>query len=124
MSCGFTGMIKTYKDKGVSPQQTVTGFKNADDALTRDILRDSWNNVAVKDTQGSFGRRIGPFRASQNLGDFLNRKNYKCGTRHGACDDTGIAAASGNVKFVPDSSDYTRYRREAATLKNYDDHAL
>lgn len=123
MACmNFT--VKTYKGPGVSPQQTVTGFKNADDALTRDILRDSWNNVAVKDTQGSYGRAIGPFRAAYNLGDFLNRKNYKCGTRNGQCDATGIAGASGNVKFVPDSSLYTRYKRERATVKTYNDTAL
>ena len=123
MACmNFT--VKTYKGHGVSPQQTITGFKTSEDATTRTLLRDSWNNVAVKDTQGAYGRAIGPFRASQNLGDFLNRKNYKCGTRHGVCDATGIAAASGNVKFVPDSSDYTRYKREAATVKNYNDISL
>lgn len=122
----FTGMVKKYDGPGVSPQQTVTGFKNADDTLTRDILRDSWNNKAVKDTQGAYGRRIGPFRAAYNLGDFLGRKNYKCGAKNtdGKCDTTGIVGASGNVKFVADSSLYTRYKREAATTKNYNDKAL
>lgn len=113
--------VKTYKGHGVSPQQTLTGFNTADDALTRDILRDSWNNVAVQDKQGNYGRAIGPFRAAYNLGDFLNRKNYKCGTRGGACDGTGIAGASGNVKYVPDSSLYIRYKAEAAKGKNYND---
>tara|TARA_Y100000992_G_scaffold128047_1_gene84184 strand:- start:942 stop:1319 length:378 start_codon:yes stop_codon:yes gene_type:complete len=112
---------RDYKGHGVSPQQTLTGFNTSEDATTRTILRDSWNNTAVKDKIGNYGRIITPFRGAYNLGDFLSRKNYKCGTRGGACDNTQIVGASGNVKFVPDSSLYTRFKRQTAMTKNYND---
>ena len=35
--------------------------------------------------------------------------------------DSGVEGASGNVKYVPDSSLYIRYKAEAAKGKNYND---
>ena len=37
------------------------------------------------------------------------------------CDTTGIPASSCNPKFVPDSSDYVRYKKQRATNLNYND---
>jgi len=92
-----------------------------------------------------------PFRAVNNAGDLMSRKNYSCGgscqtfqsrpglrglrTRFGAIQNTcipsdaynslqfleNIPAAACNVKYVYDSSDYIRYLKQRAVAKNYND---
>tara|TARA_A100001035_G_C27726126_1_gene474460 strand:+ start:632 stop:1006 length:375 start_codon:yes stop_codon:yes gene_type:complete len=116
--------VKNYQGHGVSPQQTVTGFNNTHDASTRLILRNGWNNLNAQPKINNRARVITPFRAVYNLGDFLSRKNYNCGTRGGKCDLTNVPSASGNVKFVPDSSLYTTYKKQMAMGKNYNDYSL
>ena len=123
---------------GYSPQQTITNFKDSEQAMTRRILRTSWNTQYARGTVNGYGRRIGAFRAVNNLGDFLSRQNYVCGgpnainadkpgwkRRVGAvmshCDSTGVPASSCNTKFVPDSSDYIRFRKQMAINRNYND---
>jgi hypothetical protein len=81
---------------------------------------------------------ITPFRAVNNLGDFLARPNYVCGGPNqvnaskpgwkghigsiiSSCDGTGVEGASCNPKFVSDSSDYVRFRKLRAMNKNYND---
>ena len=74
-----------------------------------------------------------------NSGDFLSRTNYICGgpnpgnsTKASArrislggfinqCDTTGVPSSSCNVKFVADSSDYTKFRRQSAFSNNFND---
>ena len=123
---------------GISPQQTVSGYKTAEDALTRKCLRKSWNTPYATGYKNGYSRITTPFRAVNNLGDFLSRTNYSCGGPNpinrnhynigahiGAipqrCDGTGVPASSCNVKFVADSSDYTRYRRQRAANLTYND---
>lgn len=123
---------------GYSPQQTINNYKTSDQVMTRRILRKSWNNVGISGSLEGKGRIITPFRAVNNLGDYLSRENYVCGgsnqvnaSRPGwkgrigsiisNCDGTGIAAKSGNVRFVPDSSDYIKYRKQRAVSNNYND---
>jgi hypothetical protein len=81
---------------------------------------------------------VGPFRAVNNLGDFLGRVNYSCGgpnpqnavkpgygrlirTVPKQCDGTGIAPTTCNPKFVSDSSDYVRFRKLRAMNQTYND---
>ena len=123
---------------GYSGKQTVTNFKDSDQATTRSVLRNSWNTVYATGEVNGYKRVITPFRAVNNLGDFLSRKNYVCGgpnqvnaSRPGwkgsigsilsQCDATGVEGYSGNVKFVPDSSDYTTYKKQRALNRNYND---
>lgn len=77
--------------------------------MDRKILRTVWNSKPDYSTTNP--RAIGGFRAIMNSGDWLSR-------RHAA---TGGAkqpqVASGNVKYVYDSSNYTRYVREKALNK-------
>ena len=121
---------------GYSAPQTITNFKSSEQVMTRRIVRDSWN---TKHANGSYNGKqavIGPFRRVNNLGDFLGRVNYSCGgpnqtqpSKPGLrniigsipqmCDSTGIEAASTNVKFVSDSSDYMRYKKQTAINNNY-----
>jgi hypothetical protein len=124
---------------GISPKQTITNYKSSQEVLTRRILRSSWNGDGAAGVINDYDRVITPFRAVMNLGDFLGRQNYVCGganqnaplnaprargnmgTIMSVCDDTGVPAGSGNSKFVSDSSDYARYKRERAQNQNYND---
>jgi len=124
--------------QGYSPQQTIGNFKDAEQSMTRRILRDSWNTQNARGTVNGNKRIITPYRAVNNLGDFLGRIDYVCGGanevnrtfpgRQGPiraimsrCDNTGVPANSGNGRFVSDSSDYTTYKRRSAVNNNYND---
>jgi hypothetical protein len=122
--------------KGVSAKQTLSGVKSSEDAITRRVVRDSWNTAYAKGNVEGYKRSIGPFRAVNNLGDYLSRKDYSCGgpnqvnaSKPGLhigsipqqCDGTGIPPSSTNVKFVSDSSDYIKYRKQRAVNSNYND---
>jgi hypothetical protein len=126
---------------GFSAKQTVLNYKDGRQTTTRKILRDGWNTAMAKPTYKGLNRKIGPFRAVYNAGDWLSRKNYACGgpnpmssnapgwsqslmfmgSQIDKCDGTGVPAAACNVKYVYDSSLFTRYKREAAMNKNYND---
>jgi hypothetical protein len=106
-------------------------------ASTRKILRDVWNSKNVVG-QNESKRKIGSFRAVMNAGDLLSRPNYSCGgpnplqslafrfnslTRRdntrSNCDNSGIPPSSCNVKYVYDSSLFTRFKKESAYNKVY-----
>lgn len=123
---------------GYSPAQTITNYKDSEQTSIRRILRNSWNNQQAVGTVNGNKRIITPFRAVNNLGDFLSRQNYVCGGSNqvnadkpgwkgrigsiiSQCDGTGVAAGSGNMRYVPDSSDYIRYRKQRAIGKTYND---
>jgi hypothetical protein len=123
---------------GYSPAQTLTNFKHGEQALTRRVLRRSWNTQQANGTVNGRKRIITPYRAVNNLGDFLSRQNYVCGGANqvhadkpgwkgrigsiiSQCDGTGVAAGSGNMRHVPDSSNYTRFKKEIAINKTYND---
>jgi hypothetical protein len=81
------------------------------------------------------------FRHAMNAGDPLTRVNYSCGGpnplsnlpsvkqnvslfRGGIksfCDASNVPASSCNVKYVYDSSNFTRFRKEGAVNKSYND---
>ena len=123
---------------GISVKQTKINARGGDQALTRKILTKSWNTPYAAGLDGGITPLIGPFRLVNNLGDFLHRQNYSCGgsnqirsnkpglrsisgTIPQNCDSTGIPASSCNPKFVPDSSDYVRYKKQRAMNLNYND---
>ena len=123
---------------GYSPKQSILNYRGGNDALTRNVLRRGWNTGFATGIFNTRNRMITPFRAVNNSGDFLSRKNYICGgpnpiskALHGhshilggmlrACDATGVPASNCNPKYVYDSSLYTRYKRERANNVNYND---
>ena len=124
---------------GISAKQTVGSFKNSSDALTRRVIRDAWNNGNASGTINGHARVVGEFRAVNNLGDFLSRKDCACGyiapgvqpdkvawrSRIGSiiqhCDKTGVPGGGTNSKFVPDSSEYMTYLKQRAVNQNYND---
>lgn len=124
--------------QGISPKQTSTNYKTSEQTTLRRILRNGWNTNYARGNVNGFRRVTTPFRAVNNSGDFLGRVNYVCGgpnqvnaSRPGrksiigsiisACDNTGIASSTCNVKFVADSSDYTRFKHQRAFNNNYND---
>ena len=123
---------------GISPKQTLTNYKDGEQSLDRGVLRRGWNQINAIGTINGYKRVITPFRAVNNLGDFLARPNYVCGGPNqvnaskpgwkghigsiiSQCDGTGVAGASCNPRFVSDSSDYVRFRKLRAMNKNYND---
>jgi len=123
---------------GYSPQQTINCYKDSSQVMTRRIIRNSWNNPYAVGIVNGKGRITTPFRAVNNLGDFLSRTNYVCGGSNQVnankpgwkghigsiishCDNTGVAASVCNVRFVPDSSDYTTFKKQRALNQNYND---
>jgi hypothetical protein len=124
--------------QGYSAKQTMTNYKDSEQAATRSVLRRSWNNQNALGVINGNQRVITPFRAVNNLGDFLGRQNYVCGGpnqisankpgwkgRIGSiisqCDNTGVAASVCNNRFVADSSDYITFKKQQAMVKNYND---
>jgi len=124
--------------KGISAKQTLTNYKDGEQSLDRGVLRRGWNQINAIGEINGYKRVITPFRAVNNLGDFLARPNYVCGGPNQVnaskpgwkghigsiisnCDGTGVAGASCNPRFVSDSSDYVRFRKLRAMNKNYND---
>lgn len=124
--------------RGYSATQTLGNYKDSEDTMIRRILRSSWNNVNAQAKINEKSRVITPFRAVNNLGDYLGRQNYVCGGsnqvnktfpgRQGPmggilsrCDNTGISAANGNGRFVSDTSDYIKYKKQNAANNVYND---
>lgn len=124
--------------QGYSPKQTITNYKDSEQTMIRGVLRRSWNNTNVNGNINGNKRIITPFRAVNNLGDYLGRQNYVCGGSNqvsankpgwkghigsilSACDNTGVAASVTNNRFVPDSSDYITFKKQRAISQNYND---
>ena len=123
---------------GYSPKQTITNYKPTEVINMRRVITRSWTNINTADTVNAKKRVLTPFRAANNLGDFLARKNYvtdgpnpESASRPGYArligsirpnpDNSGVVGASCNPKFVSDSSDYIKFKRQIATIRNYND---
>ena len=139
MSVKATNLGGPYN--GYSPVQTINNFKDGEQTMLRKILIKSWNRDQAIGTVNERGRVITPFRAVNNSGDFLARTSNACtekqpnpissrpnlrglslGTLPGGCGDTSkVPGSCCNNKFVPDSSDYIRFKKQQAFVKNYND---
>ena len=139
--------------KGIMPQPVVDHDNSDSFARTRFTLRDAWNTSSYSGSS-YVKRMVGPFRAVNNAGDLLSRQNYSCGgtcqsfqsrpvlsglSNHfgsisTACTadvfyspnqiDPRVPASACNTKFVYDSSDYIRFRKNQAYNKNYNDRSF
>ena len=117
-------------------------------AMKRKILRKSFKPATVKINGIDIKSTSGPFRTAMNLGDFLSRKYQTCGgcnqvndvnsriirprmgggLSNNSCNvETNgytpkqIPLKGGNIKYVSDSSLYTRFKDLASVNKNYYD---
>jgi hypothetical protein len=124
--------------QGFSSKQTLTNYKTSELVGMRKVLRIGWNTPYATGSVNGRNRVTTPFRAVNNSGDFLSRKNYSSGgpnptnaSRPGYArligslwsnpDTTGIPSSSCNVKFVADSSEYTKFKKQQANNRNYND---
>lgn len=130
-----------YGIKGFIPQQIVTTDNSYEDyQQDRFQLVEAWNNTYPSQLKESnVHRAIGPFRAKTNAGDVLSRSNYSSGgsiqtfqsrpgmhglrTKWGSIqnmnDGTTVPSATCNTKYVYDSSDYARYKKQDAMAKTF-----
>ena len=99
-------------------------------ALNRHKLRRAYKTNKVKKA-GNISSLCGPFRSAYQLGDPLGRKFMSCNGPnhvnpdcavevHGATPLT-VPLASGNSKFVADSSLYTQFKHLESVNKTYND---
>jgi hypothetical protein len=129
--------------KGFSPQWKQNDLHTYIDVeQQRFQIVEAWNNVyPTQLVKAKLHRIITPFRAVNNAGDILSRQYYSCGgpcqtkqyipnvyglkgkfgSIKSICDNSQIPAASCNVKYVYDSSDYHSYLKQKAIVKNYND---
>jgi len=124
--------------QGIAPKQTITNYKGGDQVISRRIVVKSWNTPYATGTVNGRNRVTTPFRAVTNSGDFLGRVEYACGGPNPTnadkpgwksrirnmlsnCDGSGVPASSCNVKFVADSSDYSRFKKNRAINQLYND---
>jgi hypothetical protein len=123
---------------GISPKQTLGNYKGCDQVLSRRVVVKSWNTAYATGSVNGKGRITTPFRAVNNSGDYLGRIHYSCGgpnptdarrpgwksrirNMFSNCDGTGIPASSTNTKFVADSSEYSKYKKNRAINQLYND---
>lgn len=116
--------------------QTISNYKTAEDVISRRVIMKSWNTANAVGVINNHARITSPFPSVYNRTDFLSRKECDCDipnplqeSRHilksnmgsiiKSCDGTGVPCANTNVKYVPDSSLYTRYKREVMANKNF-----
>jgi hypothetical protein len=117
------------RNTGIVP---APGASDNTRAQNRFALSNAWRTYSSTDPNRA--RKIGGFRLVNNAGDALSRVNYSCGgpnmitssprvlhmtMRDGGqstaqCDGTGVAPSTCNVKYVYDSSDFIRYKRQNA----------
>ena len=117
-------------------------------ALKRKILRKTFRPNIRKINGNTVTSSAGPFRTAMNLGDFLSRQYQTCGgcnqvndvnsriirprmgggLSNNSCNiETNgytpkqIPLKGGNIKYVSDSSLYTRFKDLASVNKNYND---
>ncbi len=129
--------------KGYMPKPVVDSDHGNFFSKTRLTLRRAWNTNSTNKLI-NVKRIITPFRAVTNAGDVLSRLNYSCGgncqtfqsrpgmfglkSRFGAiqsiCDESALPPSACNVRYVYDSSNYTRYLKERAMNKNYNDRSF
>jgi hypothetical protein len=135
--------------RGVMPKPIVVHNDSTEFAQTRFVLREAWNTSSANGSGRP--RMLGSFRAVTNAGDLLSRQNYACGgssqtpfsrpglsglgMRFGATSRTCMPSAvynplqlnitvpssTCNVKYVYDSSDFIKFRRNQAINRNYND---
>ena len=138
---------------GLMPQPLIDHDNSNMFARTRFTLRDSWNTTSYSGSSNP-KRIITPFRAVNNAGDLLSRENFSCGgscqtpqSRPGlnglrqrfgststSCQqsvvwsslqlDNNIPSSTCNVKYVYDGSDYTKFKKNQAVNRNYNDRSF
>ena len=136
--------------KGFMPRATLKTDKDYQEFENiRFSLCNAWNTSYKRQLEGCTIPLIQktkkplqtPFRVVNNAGDLLLRQYYSCGgscqtfqsrpnlkglkqhfgSIQNICDGSQVEPAACNQHWVYDSSDYIRYKKQAAVVKNYND---
>jgi hypothetical protein len=130
--------------RGIAPRPVTNGTMkgSSEHETTRFVLRKAWNGLAASKNVNGRPPAATPFRVVNNAGDYLSRQNYtsggsnqvttakssitagwrgSAGSVHPRNDGSGIPSATCNPKFVYDGSDYTKFRRQMAVNRTYND---
>ena len=141
---GFQGIAPKMIGGGVGKYGNGGMIGGSERAQDRFSLVQGWNGAAATGVINGYKRQIGPFRVVNNAGDFLSRQNYTSGgsnqvnnIRRGSTsykvlggsiqtntDNTGIASASCNPRYVYDGSDYVRFKKLQAVNRNFNDYSF
>lgn len=121
--------------QGLSVRQTNNSKRTSENVIDRRVVSRSWNAAYAAGNVNGYSPKMGPFRLVNNLGDYLSRDSYVCGgsrqTQHKRggsmlfnCDATKVPSSTTNCKFVSDSSDYTKFKRQNQANRLYNDNSL
>jgi hypothetical protein len=116
----------------------------------RFTLRNAWNGKSANKIYNGIKTNVTPFRAVNNAGDLLSRVAFTSGgsnqvntgtnklSANGSARVLGgsikisstisnpnnLPSASTNVKWVYDGSDYTKFKKQQANNRNYNDYSF
>jgi hypothetical protein len=117
--------------------------------MMRFTLRESWNGKAANKVYNGIKTNVTPFRAVNNAGDLMTRVAFTSGGSNQV--NTGrikiaanasarglggnikistlpnpnnLPSANTNVKWVYDSSDYTKFKKQQSHNRNYNDYSF
>jgi len=146
-AAGYPGIAPKLIGGGAN-SDSGTGMNGASGRqMMRFTLREAWNGKAASGTFNGVKVAATPFRAVNNAGDLLNRVAYTSGgsnqvntgriklAANGSArvlggnifarpDGSGVPSANTNVKFVYDGSDYTKFKKQQAINRNYNDYSF
>lgn len=141
---GFQGIAPKLIGGGAN-SKSGSGMDGASGrSMMRFTLVQAWNGQAATGIVNNKRVQLTPFRAVNNAGDLLCRINYTSGgsnqvnnVRGGLTgykglggsiqphiDNTGVPSSTCNVKYVYDSSDYTRFKNQQANNRNFNDYSF
>lgn len=142
--------LANSEKRGIMPKPLLIHDNSSSFARVRFLLKDAWNTSSSNGSSYN-KLMTSPFRAVENAGDVLSRQNYSCGgpnqavqskpglhglsmkigSNSGNCKPSvvysdlqlnkAIPASTCNVKYVYDSSNYIRFKKQQAMNRNYND---
>lgn len=144
---GFKGIAPRLVGGGANTDSGTGMNGGSTRERMRFTLRQAWNGKAASGNFNGVKVAVTPFRAVNNAGDLLNRVAYTSGgsnqvntgriklAANGSArvlggnifarpDGSGVPSANTNVKFVYDGSDYTKFKKQQAVNRNYNDYSF
>ncbi len=147
INAGYPGIAPKLLGSGGNFGSGMMGGSSR--GMMRFTLRDAWNGKAVNKVYNGIKTNITPFRAANNAGDLMTRVAFTSGGSNQV--NTGrikiaanasarvlggslkmsslpnpnnLPSANTNVKWVYDSSDYTRFKKQQSHNRNYNDYSF
>ena len=146
-AAGYPGVAPRLIGGGGNYASGMVGGSNRE--RMRFTLRDAWNGKAANRTYNGIKTNVTPFRAVNNAGDLMTRVAFTSGGSNqvntgriklaanasarvlgGSIHNSNLPnpgnlpSANTNVKWVYDGSDYTRFKKQQAQNRNYNDYSF